>query len=143
MEIHEKVKGLLSMDITAYEIEKQTGISRPTIMNMRKVGYNFLNMSYGTAVNLAKYYDTLNEGGLIFIDQGGFISFSLAFDNYVKSIKSDNSNVKTKELRALQSVIGKLGDIALKDIDLLQQLYEVYKQSLAKEKEERVDPIDK
>lgn len=49
------VESLLNSSITAYEIEKQTGVSRNTITRVRRGEAKFANMTIGSLVLLAKY----------------------------------------------------------------------------------------
>lgn len=52
-----KVQAVINSNITAYEIEKQTGISRAQIGNYRNGKHDIMNMSLNNALKLQNYYE--------------------------------------------------------------------------------------
>ena len=46
MDTIDKIKSVLNSNLSAYELEKRTGVSRPSIINMRKDSYDFSKMSF-------------------------------------------------------------------------------------------------
>lgn len=133
MEIIEKVKAVIATDLTSYEIEKRTGVSRPTIDNMRKKGddFDYNKMTLQTAESLANYYDSMREASRIFLDQGGYITFTTYFDRFLSEAKQmELASLSKEENKAMQTAIDKLKNVALNDLDLLQDIYESYKENL-------------
>lgn len=133
MDIIEKVKAVLDTDVSAYELEKKTGVSRPTIVNMRKkketLDYN--KMQLQTAINLSQYYDSLSQSSQIFLDQGGYITFTTNFDRWMKEAeKITMTSANSSENKAMQVVIEKLKESILDNPDRLKDLYEIYKSAL-------------
>lgn len=55
----EKIKHLLQSEITAYQIETDTGITRTSISNYRTGKSDILKMPFWTAIKLTNYYDHL------------------------------------------------------------------------------------
>lgn len=52
-----KIKELLESDISSYEIEKNTGVSRVTLAKYRNGSADIMNMSLEKAVNLNKFWE--------------------------------------------------------------------------------------
>jgi transcriptional regulator with XRE-family HTH domain len=131
-DIIQKIKWLVNSDITTYEIEQQTGVTRATISNMRKKkdSYDYARMSLQNAISLANYYDSLRESSQFFQDQGGFISFTSSLDRWLT--KAANLEDEPDEMRL---IINKLKDLTLKDMDLLQELYQTFKENIKEVKE--------
>lgn len=128
-EILKKIKWVVNSEISSYEIERETGITRATIANMRKKkdNYDYPKMSLQNAIALEDYYNSIHESSQIFQDQGGFITFTSSLDSWLtKATLGDNVS---DEMRI---VINKLKDLALKDMDLLQELYTLYKETVSK-----------
>ena len=129
-DILKKIKWIVGSELTTYEIERQTGISRATIANMRKKKdtYDYSKMSLQNAITLGKYYDSIRESSQIFQDQGGFISFTTSLDRWLT--KAASMENESDEMRI---IITKLKDLTLKDMDLLQDLYSLYKDSIVRD----------
>lgn len=75
MSTPEKIKALLDSDITPYQISKDTGVSITTIAENKSGKRQIQNLRLETAVELAKYYDSL--GGIV-----KDIEFNLDDDEY-------------------------------------------------------------
>lgn len=57
----EGIKALLDSDVSAYKIEKETGVSRATISDYRTSKSNWRNMSLEKATQLQKYINKKGE----------------------------------------------------------------------------------
>lgn len=126
-----KIKSVLSSDLSAYELEKRTGVTRPSIVNMRKDTYDFSKMSFQIGEKLANYYDEQRESTLVFKDQGAFLSFTSTLDQFMKdTIKEIVPESITDE--AMKEVLVRVNSEILKDSYLLEELYTVYKDALRK-----------
>jgi len=128
METIEKIKSVLRSDLSAYEIEKKTGVTRPSIINMRKDTYDFSKMSFQTGEKLAAFYDQERDATLVLKDQGGFLTFSSSLDRVLKNLVKNSSLGQSSEDKAMQEVLNKIVDNVLKDSYSLEDLYELYKE---------------
>lgn len=132
MEPLEKVKSVVGSGMTAYEIEKKTGVTRPTIINMQKGSYDFSKASYQTVEKLANFYDQQRESTLVFKDQGGFLNFSSLLDRKLKEVIDSNNLLLDPSDKAMKEILNKIRDNVLKDSYLLEDLYDVYVEQLNK-----------
>lgn len=57
MKLSEKVQALLQSNITAYRIEKETGVAQPNITRLRNGQSDVGHMSVDNAEKLAKFWD--------------------------------------------------------------------------------------
>lgn len=128
METIEKIKSVLRSDLSAYEIEKKTGVTRPSIINMRKDTYDFSKMSFQTGEKLAAFYDQERDATLVLKDQGGFLTFSSSLDRVLKNLVKNSNLGQSSEDKAMQEVLNKIVDNVLKDSYSLEDLYELYKE---------------
>lgn len=132
MEPLEKVKSVVRSGMSAYEIEKKTGVTRPTINNMQKKSYDYSKVSYQTVEKLANFYDQQRESTLVFKDQGGFLNFSSLLDRKLKEVIDSNNLALDPSDKAMKEVLNKIRDNVLKDSYLLEDLYDVYVEQLNK-----------
>lgn len=128
METMDKIKSVLRSDLSAYEIEKKTGVTRPSIINMRKPTYDFSKMSFQTGEKLAAFYDQERDATLVLKDQGGFLTFSSSLDRLLKDLVKNSNLGQSSEDKAMQEVLNKIVDNVLKDSYSLEDLYELYKE---------------
>lgn len=56
-----KIDALINSLVPAYQIEKQTGISRAQIGNYRSGKHEVMNMSLGNALKLQNYYEEMEK----------------------------------------------------------------------------------
>jgi len=126
-----KIKSVLSSDLSAYELEKRTGVTRPSIVNMRKDTYDFSKMSFQIGEKLANYYDEQRESTLVFKDQGAFLSFTSTLDQFMKDTIKEIVPESIND-EAMKEVLNRVNSEVLKDSYLLEELYTVYKDALRK-----------
>lgn len=131
MDTIDKIKSVLNSNLSAYELEKRTGVSRPSIINMRKDTYDFSKMSFQIGEKLANYYDEQRESTLVFKDQGAFLTFTSSLDRFftdtIKTIIPE-----TIEEEALKEVLNKIKSETLKDSYTLEDMYDAYKDYMNK-----------
>ncbi|MGY4105148.1 helix-turn-helix domain-containing protein [Ignavigranum ruoffiae] len=61
MEIKENIKKLLETDISSYEINRQTGVTRQLIDKYRKEPETIGRLTLDNALALCKYYDDIKK----------------------------------------------------------------------------------
>lgn len=89
----EKVRAVINSDTTAYEIEKQTGISRSQIGNYRSGKHDIMNMTLNNALKLQNYIEgevkmenhfIKKELGHLFTTEEAAIEFANIYWNELK-----------------------------------------------------------
>ena len=114
MDTIDKIKSVLNSNLSAYELEKRTGVSSPSIINMRKDTYDFSKMSFQIGEN-----------------QGAFLTFTSSLDRFftdtIKTIIPE-----TIEEEALKEVLNKIKSETLKDSYMLEDMYDAYKDYMNK-----------
>lgn len=57
----QKITDLLASDLSAYKIEKDTGVSRTTLSQLRTGKADIRNISFDVAIKLTDYFNKLTD----------------------------------------------------------------------------------
>lgn len=107
----ENIKKLIASDVSAYQIEKETGVSRMTITNYRNNKSNLMNMSLENGRKLSNYWEEINmtykisatefkqaaeeyKGSFLVVFEDGLVDFypsnATATGDYVMVVEDDD-----------------------------------------------------